>query len=172
MESDLSRSRTRSSAFVCGSCCWAALLVETQDRLGESLGIDRLGEVVQSIGLEGLDRILIERCDKDHGWLGIDILQQWEKEEAVTLWHLDIEEYHIGPLLTDEGECPGDIARLSHDLYPGMSLETSGQMDSRERFVINQDGTKPWKCGLFGIFFHGFMIGSVTIARTRSGEWS
>jgi hypothetical protein len=36
---------------------------------GESLGTHRLGEVVEGIGLEGPDGILVKSGDKDHGGL-------------------------------------------------------------------------------------------------------
>jgi hypothetical protein len=45
-------------------------------------------------------------------------------------------------------------------------------MDSREGLIVHQESAQAWSGWVFGISVHGFMMGSATIARTRSGELS
>ena len=124
------------------------------------------------MGLKGPDCILVKGCDKNDGRMGFNRLELRQEGKAIFFGHLDIEENHIRSFRGDEGDRRGDIIRLAYDLDFWMSLEASSQMDSRQWFVIHQNGTKSWRCQLFGFPVHAFMMGSVTTALTHFGECS
>ena len=131
---------------------------QAQDRLGESLWADRLGEIVQGIGLEGPDGILVVGCDKDNRRLGGEILELREQGEAILFGHLDIEKNEVRLECLHQIVCRGDILRFAHDLDLGVGFETVCEMDSGRGLVIHQnDAETPWKSRGLGVSVHGLL---------------
>ncbi len=89
-------------------------------RLGQSFGVERLEQIIDGVNVERPDRIPIIGRHEDHGKL---VANEFENLEAVELWHLDVEQDQIRPML---GSCPVSCRPLQlRGGYPAVAQVTS-----------------------------------------------
>ena len=107
------------------------------DRLGETLLLDGLQDVIDRVHLEGLDRVLVVRGDENDRRRPLHAGEARDDLEAVEPRHLDIEEHDVGPQLPDRFHGLVPLARFAGDLDAGDRAENALQVLARGRLVVD-----------------------------------
>ncbi len=98
---------------------------------------DRLGQVVDGVQLEGLDRILVVRGD-ENDQRQVPALEQPHDRQAVHFGHLQVQEGDIGSMLLDQPDRFGAVAGLPDDDDFGKRPQQRRQKRPGRTFVVGQ----------------------------------
>jgi hypothetical protein len=107
-------------------------------RPAEAFRVDGLGEVVERVDFKRVDRVLLERGDKDNDG-EIVSGDPFEDAEPVHLRHLDIEEKEIGRMGPNRFDSRQAVRALRHAFHIRFLFQKPAESLARQRFVVDDD---------------------------------
>ena len=105
------------------------------ERLVETLGRDRLEQVIDRVHAERLDRVSIVGGGEHHGGRGVQLLEQLKAGQA---GHLDVEKQHLDRMAAEEFERALRIGRRPDDGDAAGGSEQPRQALHRQPFIVYQ----------------------------------
>jgi hypothetical protein len=107
----------------------------------ETFRVNRLGEVVDGVDVEGFERVVIVRGD-EYGSGNVGSAELLEDVEAAGGGHFDVEEKDVYCLLFESGDDFAAVAALGDDLGFGVVGEEEAEALSGERFVVGDEDSE------------------------------
>src|SRR6516162_8884060 len=109
------------------------------ERTIQFLRFNRLEQVVDRVGLESLERVLIISGSENNPRLRRQLCEQLE---AVHLRHLDVKKQHVHRSTAQKSESRFRVGTLPYDLNPSCGLQQMRETFERKSLVINQIDTQ------------------------------
>src|SRR5581483_2384954 len=115
------------------------LLLRALDSLAKALLVKWLQQVIEGIGFEGPDGVLVERSSEDHRrhFFRADSL---EHAETVHIGHFDVKEEEVWAARTHQRDGFGTVAGLAYDLDGRLIFQERADAFTRERLIVGDQG--------------------------------
>src|SRR5208283_399521 len=110
----------------------------------ETVGSDRLEQVVKRVYLEGMNGVLVVSGGEYDLWHVVEPLQQFEPGHA---GHLYVKEDHVRYKLADKLKRLLAVACLAGNLYFRMDSQEARQLGARQALVVYHQGSH-WHVGI------------------------
>src|SRR5690606_16692936 len=110
------------------------------ERVGELVLVDRLHQVVDRVGLERPDCVLLVGRD-EHEQRRLDLHHALDHRKPVEAGHLDVEEHEVGLLGLDRADGLAAVGARADDLDVGIGLEPQLQALDGKFLVVDEQGT-------------------------------
>jgi hypothetical protein len=111
------------------------------DGFKEAFFVEGLEDVVDSVDVEGLDRVVVESGGEDDvGNFELTLGKFLEDAEAVEAGHLDVQEDEVRGVLFDEVDGVEAVFALCEEVDFGEGLKEKGKFFAGGLFVVDDDG--------------------------------
>ena len=108
----------------------------------ETIRLDRLHQVVDSIDVKRLERILAVGGDEHHRRRVFELMERLGKLHAVRLGHRDVQEQHVRAAIHQLLDGVTSARSLGDVLDPSGLLEEEAELGTSRGFVVNDHGTQ------------------------------
>ena len=113
------------------------MLANAGDGLGQTIGFDRLHQVIDGVDLEGVERELAVGGDEHHRGRELQVLQCLGKLQAGCLGHVHVKEHDVAGIFLQLLDGLAHACRLGDDLRLTQFVEQELQFGARRGLVVD-----------------------------------